>query len=354
MNSATHQARHQFAGALQSALSLAEVRQAFLAAASVVVPADAFGLYRFDDGSPSPIDVVANADTAFLAEYEEYGRANDPVLEFVLDQRRPIDSSRATVPQRWEASGARAALGRCSLDHSLEAPVIASGALIGTINFARNRKHPGFSATELVSARIASEQLGLAIERALRFENTGRQTSILERTLDRLPHGVIVTDLDAQVLFRNRMARNRSMASGDPSDVVANSVSEALHRFSEGLRVHTASLKDPLSGNHLVVKSYALGEAHHAAVTLVYDCGEPESGKRLPAWHVLTAREQEIAQLVSEGLTTKQIAERAYITENTVKQHLKRVFAKTDVRNRAELVQLIWASGEDPAAPASA
>ncbi|MGW2184030.1 response regulator transcription factor [Streptomyces sp. NPDC001732] len=49
--------------------------------------------------------------------------------------------------------------------------------------------------------------------------------------------------------------------------------------------------------------------------------------------------------MVSEGLTTKQIAARAFISENTVKQHLKRVFAKTGVSNRAELVQLIWTSG---------
>ena len=61
-------------------------------------------------------------------------------------------------------------------------------------------------------------------------------------------------------------------------------------------------------------------------------------------WDVLIRREQDIAQLVSEGLTTKQIAEKAYISENTVKQHLKRVFAKTDVSNRAELVQLIWSA----------
>jgi DNA-binding CsgD family transcriptional regulator len=45
-------------------------------------------------------------------------------------------------------------------------------------------------------------------------------------------------------------------------------------------------------------------------------------------------------------LTTKQIAERAFISENTVKQHLKRVFAKVDVHNRAELVQLVWAHSE--------
>jgi len=66
--------------------------------------------------------------------------------------------------------------------------------------------------------------------------------------------------------------------------------------------------------------------------------------RRLPVWDVLTPREQEIAELVSAGLTTKEIASRAFVSENTVKQHLKRIFAKTDVRNRAELMQRVWAA----------
>ncbi|MGW5690473.1 LuxR C-terminal-related transcriptional regulator [Streptomyces asiaticus] len=39
------------------------------------------------------------------------------------------------------------------------------------------------------------------------------------------------------------------------------------------------------------------------------------------------------------------MGERAFISENTVKQHLKRIFAKTDVSSRAELVQLMWSAG---------
>jgi DNA-binding CsgD family transcriptional regulator len=351
----TDQAHRQFSDALQSALSLAEVGSAFLSTATAVLPADAFGLYRLDDRTASPVDVLADADAKFLEAYEDYGRASDPVLRFVLEQRRPVDSSRAARPGLWESSGARAALGGAGLDHSLEAPVIASGTLIGTINFARARQRPGFSSTELTSARIVSEQLGLAIERALRYESTCWRARTFELALDRLPHGVIVTDFDAQVIFRNRHARNRNVvtggaATGAGSDVVASSVVEALQAFGEGMRVHTSTVMDPLSRARVVVKSCALRNLDGAAVSFVYECGEADA-RRIPAWHVLTRREQEIAQLVSEGLTSRQIAERAFITENTVKQHLKRVFAKTDVRNRAELVQLIWASGGDPAGP---
>ncbi len=51
----------------------------------------------------------------------------------------------------------------------------------------------------------------------------------------------------------------------------------------------------------------------------------------------LTPREQQIAQLV-EGLTNAEIAAQLWITQNTVKQALKRMFLKLSVSARAELV----------------
>ena len=64
--------------------------------------------------------------------------------------------------------------------------------------------------------------------------------------------------------------------------------------------------------------------------------------RRIP---VLSDREQEIVELVTRGLSTGQIAEVASITQNTVKQHLKRIFGKLGVHSRTELVAV--ASGRD-------
>jgi DNA-binding CsgD family transcriptional regulator/PAS domain-containing protein len=359
--SSSNAARHEFAGALQSALTLDEVSTAFMSAVGTVLPAHSVGMYRLDNESGEVLDVRSDAQGSFLESYEEYGRADDPVLEFVLRQRRPIDSTRAVPDGDWQASGARWALGSAGLDHSLEAPLVASGVLLGTVNFARRGSDPCFSDDDLVSARIVSEQLGLATERALRFEMTGHRASTMESVLDRLPQAVIVTDLDAQVIFRNRAARNDPellspvVPGSQRGPSVEQSIAEAMAEFRlNGKRVHIQSIREPKTHSHRIVKSYRLGDVHGAAVTLVFDCSAAQDARTLPAWEVLSKREQEIAQLISEGLTTKQIADRAFISENTVKQHLKRVFAKTDVRNRAELVQMIWASGGRDTPQASA
>lgn len=353
----SHDARHRYAGALQSALTLDEVGDAFLGVVDGVVPANGFGLYRFDSEGKRVLDVRAAVDADFLEDYEEYGRPDDPVLDFVVQQRRPIDSSRVVSARQWESCGARSALAVGGYYHSLEAPVIVSGSVFGTMNFARSPELPPFSDADLVAARFAGEQLGLAAERALRFEITGRRASVLENALDRVQQPVIVTDLEAQVVFRNRAARNLPAAQqktvDDEHGPVQATIAEAMEEFRlHGKRVHTRSVRDARSDQQLIVKSYRLADANDAAVTLIFSCSGEEV-KRLPAWDVLSRREQEIAELVAQGLTTKQIAERAFISENTVKQHLKRVFAKTDVHNRAELVQLIWASGRPAAEAAS-
>jgi NarL family two-component system response regulator LiaR len=53
----------------------------------------------------------------------------------------------------------------------------------------------------------------------------------------------------------------------------------------------------------------------------------------------ITARELEILELIAEGLSTREIAERAHVSENTVKTHSSRLFDKLAARRRTQAVQ---------------
>jgi len=59
----------------------------------------------------------------------------------------------------------------------------------------------------------------------------------------------------------------------------------------------------------------------------------------------LSSREIEILQLVAEGRTNREIAAQLYISENTVKTHLARIFEKLKTTTRNEAVALAWARG---------
>jgi DNA-binding CsgD family transcriptional regulator len=53
------------------------------------------------------------------------------------------------------------------------------------------------------------------------------------------------------------------------------------------------------------------------------------------AWHGLTPRERQVAQLLAAGLANKVIARDLCVTLGTVKDHVHRILAKTGHRSRA-------------------
>jgi DNA-binding CsgD family transcriptional regulator len=54
----------------------------------------------------------------------------------------------------------------------------------------------------------------------------------------------------------------------------------------------------------------------------------------------ITPRELEILELIAAGLSNREIAARAFVSENTVKTHSSRVFGKLGAQRRTQAVQL--------------
>lgn len=63
----------------------------------------------------------------------------------------------------------------------------------------------------------------------------------------------------------------------------------------------------------------------------------PDTAKRF----LLTAREQEMASLIAQGLTNKEIAFRLGISEATVRTHIYNLFQKVGVQSRIELLNVL-------------
>ena len=65
-------------------------------------------------------------------------------------------------------------------------------------------------------------------------------------------------------------------------------------------------------------------------------------------WAALTDSELAVAQLVAQGLSNREVAERLFVSPHTVSGHLRHVFAKLDVNSRVELTRLAGLHHSNP------
>jgi DNA-binding CsgD family transcriptional regulator len=54
----------------------------------------------------------------------------------------------------------------------------------------------------------------------------------------------------------------------------------------------------------------------------------------------LSNRESEVAELVTKGMSNKEVANQLFVTEKTVKFHLTNIYKKMNVKSRAQLI--VW------------
>ena len=65
-----------------------------------------------------------------------------------------------------------------------------------------------------------------------------------------------------------------------------------------------------------------------------------EQPKGMPMDHSLSDREQEIAQLVGQGKTNREIAQTLYLSHGTVRNHISRILSQLGLRDRTQIA--LW------------
>jgi len=176
----------------------------------------------------------------------------------------------------------------------------------------------------------------------------------MARAFEYLPVGVLVTDLAARILLRNRRA-DESLGGGTGireqggllrCDFAEDSM--ALMRAFERLRRDEGTPPPALTPRAATACSTLELMLHRAAGgrTATVFISNPERPAKFNAalarqLYGLSEREVDVARAVVAGQTLVDIAAALRVEKETVRSHLKQIFAKTRTARQAELVRLL-------------
>jgi DNA-binding CsgD family transcriptional regulator len=225
---------HPLFQSLSTAPNEQSLRSRFMDGVSESFGVQRWGIYLLgDENYAESIDVQGVSDD-FVDRYQQFGRAVDPVLNYVMKYHAPAHEELVLPPGGWKQSDLyQICCSQYNHEHIMTGAIVGNGQLIGTVNFARVGDNiPAFNWNDLAN-------LGAACSH-----------------------------------FSTKLAELRRQS-------------------------------DP-----------------------VLD----------PIMQLLTPREIQIAMLVAKGLTNAEVGAELWITQNSVKQALKRMFRKLEVSARTEMV----------------
>ena len=70
----------------------------------------------------------------------------------------------------------------------------------------------------------------------------------------------------------------------------------------------------------------------------------PKHGEQVPigsGWNQLSDTERQIAVLVSQGMTNRQVSELIFLSPHTINYHLRHIFRKLNIRSRVALAGIV-------------
>ena len=123
-----------------------------------------------------------------------------------------------------------------------------------------------------------------------------------------------------------------------------NDLFNAIKAGAKGYLLKNVSLQELIDSIRLVASGEAI-IAPSMAVRLLNEFRQAEIDRAGKALSELTDREKEVLQQITNGSSNKEIAAKLYISETTVKAHLRSILEKLHVRNRAQAAALAMAKG---------
>lgn len=233
------------------------------------------------------------------------------------------------------------------LYYQLAIPLKYENMLLGGIGVFKPKEEDSFNKKELAILSTLNKYISDELYKFLQIEDIKKDYQIYNHCFHEIPTGIMILNKNKSLLYLNKTAENickELLPSKKKVESVNQLVSEIFPKMT---------LKMDLSKNIQLFKhrsyyfqiSSTIITTHNNDIDPVYviyitkDMLKKSLNENDPLIkYNLTVREMEIIDLVKQGLTNNQIAQRLYISKHTVKTHLENIFKKLNVKNRTALI----------------
>ena len=247
------------------------------------------------------------------------------------------------------------------------ATILHDGTTTSNIAVFADDGRPAYGKEDLVLFRALVPHLHRGLKMHLHLATSQARGQAFEAVLNYLPTPVLLVTGEGRVLFMNAAAERLILASdglvverGELRALVPDDT-KSLRTLMAGAAQTSASKGWKSGGTVRVSRPYGrepldllisplpsrqdqwiLSKPPVAAIFVTDRSRLPlPDGSALIRLHGLTAVEAKVAVAISRGLSGKEVCRELKISYNTLRTHLKRVYAKTSTWHQADLVRVI-------------
>jgi DNA-binding NarL/FixJ family response regulator len=327
----------RFTRALSDASSLDDLERVFSAGFGRLLDVPMYGFYTLEQEQLRIRHWVGvHLSDVFVARYQQ-AIEWDPLVERYRATGQPVYNRDLMSEAEWEASAIyRLAYSTHKMRHVAVFPLTAAGQVVGALHLAARQPARRFAPADLRVTEAIAGVLGSAIARIRAEQRNGRELEQALTALALAGTAVVISRPRAPELALNRAARELL----DEVEDADERLHEVLRRppsanvFSRRTEVRLAS------GEAAVLHAHSDRLAEGGLVTIL-EVERERPRLSLHLFRALTPRESEVAALVVDGLSDREIAEQLTLSHHTVGQHVKSIYRKLGVDSRVRLTRLL-------------
>lgn len=294
-----------------------------------------------------------NIDNSLFNMYSDYYFKTDIFHPINISKQSIMDKNTIAITdlmpyiQYEETEFYKDFLNKDNLYYEIGMPLRFNNQMIGAIGVFRSKEEEIFTPKDYELLNCIYDYICYSLNEYIKSMHLKNECQIFKNSIYSLPIGLIILNKSMNILSCNELAKNYCLDILN-STFYADPAREVVHNILPNIPFHSMNSASviyyELEGYTIKITSSIIPSIYNGLETYYVlnivkkSSTELKDFNELVSSYNLTNRETEILELLSMGLTNKEIASQLFISTHTVRTHMDNIFNKLDVSSRTAVL----------------